>query len=99
MKTETETKHTPGPWHAGTMNETGQAIFPESGGFNICILSPVRDYNQEANANLIAAAPELLEACKTGARMLLRNTLQDSEDTEIYKQMKKAVSIAEGRAS
>jgi len=49
-------KHTPGPWrldaHNNVMHKDGLVAFPcISGGFP-----------QEANARLIAAAPELLEA-------------------------------------
>lgn len=59
MKTKTE--HTPGPWHAGKSAgyEThGQMLInPEADGRTIAVV-----YNGAANARLIAAAPELLEA-------------------------------------
>jgi len=67
-----KTKHTPGPWHKGTGNgegsvysETGRARL-ETGGttlYPICAIN--HGWNEEedtANAQLIAAAPELLEA-------------------------------------
>jgi hypothetical protein len=60
-----ETKHTPGPWHVafGGKDTDDYAIigskFSERA---ICNMEP-RDYVQ-ANARLIAAAPELLEALK-----------------------------------
>ena len=68
------TKHTPGPWilHMGfdetyTISDTGGCeighIYCESMG----------DGEHEANARLIAAAPELLEAAKAVAKWLGRD--------------------------
>jgi len=62
----TETQHTPGPWmHKATASLGPQyAVYPEDSttGAVICI---VYDHgNTEANARLIAAAPELLEALR-----------------------------------
>lgn len=69
-----ETKHTPGPWNANWTRISGQAI-----GFHIAdskhgSLRPICEaYDNtgamsadeiEANARLIAAAPELLEALR-----------------------------------
>lgn len=54
----TNTKHTPGPWI-----QCGYDITTPEGLFPIAKLNPVLDINViEANARLIAAAPELLEA-------------------------------------
>lgn len=64
---EGSTKHTPGPWDyrfnghffdVGILNE-GRSLFPIFP--SVCIGVPAR---QEANARLIAAAPELLDALK-----------------------------------
>lgn len=69
MKTM-ETKHTPGSWRVENLSvttldgkhqmnygiRTGKGI----NGFRVALLGQ----NQEANAHLIAAAPELLQACK-----------------------------------
>lgn len=66
-----DTKHTPGPW-ATDEAEHDQTHLPvkiKAGERTICTVwiddAPVRDFNaeQHANAKLIAAAPELLEAC------------------------------------
>ncbi len=58
------TKHTPGPWHFGpTAGHHDFAIYPEATGKDLALS---RGTN-EANARLIAAAPELLEALKTMA--------------------------------
>lgn len=57
----TNTKHTPGPWYY-----TGEYINTATGD-NICRIMgriTLRDGVSDANAALIAAAPELLEALK-----------------------------------
>lgn len=59
-----ETKHTPGPWHwsKDTMeNRCDITLEPETSVYPVlyCCVKP-----REPNANLIAAAPELLEALK-----------------------------------
>lgn len=75
-----ETKPTPGPWNAGTVegNET-RYVQPYFSGSGRCIGVVYGDIDHKwtdehrANAQLIAAAPELLEAlgglvnCHTGA--------------------------------
>ena len=57
-KEQPMSKHTPGPWyldlHNNVMKGSGLVAFPGS----------VAGFNQKANGLLIAAAPELLEACK-----------------------------------
>lgn len=61
-----KSKHTPGPWYA-SINE-GQAYRisqqPTGGTFWIAeTFAGVMGNEEEANANLIAAAPDLLDAC------------------------------------
>ena len=60
-----DAKHTPGPWHS----EKGSATYLISTESNLVIgevygkaILPAREH--KANALLIAAAPDLLEACK-----------------------------------
>lgn len=68
----TNTKHTPGQWHIGSGNGEG-SIFADNGRTRLEIggttLYPIcqvnrkwEDEEDEANARLIAAAPELLQA-------------------------------------
>lgn len=71
----TKTTHTPGPWRIGVPDENGWGIYKNSGGYAIAVVPIVYDYPQIANARLIAAAPELLEACK-----LLVAYAEDVED-------------------
>ena len=61
-------KHTPGPWsahHEPTLNRSiVRAGF--AGETNICVTygAGLKSYEKQANVNLIAAAPDLLEALK-----------------------------------
>ena len=50
--------HTPGPWRR-YKDKTGRVSKIESRGRRVCTFQP-SDLNAEANASLIAAAPELL---------------------------------------
>lgn len=56
--------HTPGPWlvHSDALNQQERWVENEQG-WNIAVLSPYLDASP-ANARLIAAAPELLEAAR-----------------------------------
>lgn len=55
-----EVKHTPGPWHVGPHYKSDV----ESRQGRICECGPFGSEQAEANARLIAAAPELLDALK-----------------------------------
>lgn len=75
-----ESKHTPGPWTAhfwnnldnGTLEPTGKRtiriehqVFPD---IKIGRALATLDFDNEANARLIAAAPELLDALQDAMR-------------------------------
>jgi len=53
-------KHTPGPWTIGSTEGGWTCVKPVDHNLAICNLVE----NNEANAVLIAVAPDLLEACK-----------------------------------
>ena len=63
--------HTPGPWLV-TRGAQSDAYSVESGSQTICLVKFIRGQSlsergvrqEEANAHLIAAAPDLLTACK-----------------------------------
>lgn len=67
---KTESKHTPGPWRVTHQTLTDQSwdIISEAVSGGICVATcgccESEDSHIAANAKLIAAAPELLEACK-----------------------------------
>lgn len=56
--------HTPGPWR-----ENGQTVFDKAGN-EICTCGHYVEDGHAANAHLIAAAPDMLEALKRCVRML-----------------------------
>lgn len=83
-------KHTPGPW---TLDDRGyKYIVSKSGnGYitrDICRLdgSTMAALAQEANARLIAAAPELLEALEELLRYHENDIRIDYEGTRFYKE-------------
>lgn len=83
-------KHTEGPWHV--WNEQ----FPRIGPTHNCTVAgvfacPVGD--QQANAKLLAAAPEMLEALKS-AMQCLDDFVGDGPT---YRMVKEAIAKAEGR--
>jgi hypothetical protein len=96
---QTQAQHTPGPWTAYCQNNT--AAIRDKDGVLLASAS-VRDIETpecQANARLIAAAPELLEVCK---HVLLEcpgiwNTCQSTWET-FGAMLDAAISKAEGRA-
>ena len=59
--------YTPGPWFT---TEDKEGVI-DSAGWNICAMNYAPDYTVlEANAKLIAAAPELAEIVKEAANMI-----------------------------
>jgi len=100
-------KHTPGPWNAAP-NDQGQTQAPICTVWDSNVLGyghvvayvPVihcrKNMPYEANAHLIAAAPELLEACK--AQLSDGPELDDWGDWAQQKRdmLEQAISKAEG---
>lgn len=62
-----KTKFTPGPWRIETENETGTPTISIRDGLNqqIATVNPYRLAWRDADARLIAAAPEMLEALES----------------------------------
>ena len=85
-----KTKHTPGPWKINqtTLYRGEEMISDESGQFIAGISN--RD-ESEANAKLIAAAPEMLDALKAvydliDSGVLVRDTSKDDDFAYFTKQ-------------
>jgi len=70
-----ETKFSTGTWHS----HDGQ-IYPEQTGQTICLIPYYDNGNEEqqANAKLIAVAPQLLDACIDTLRILNLNPTNDN---------------------
>jgi hypothetical protein len=94
-----ELKHTPGPWHVDQQNvHVGQVCtchgdMPGTW-FEVWSANWGEGINQKANAHLIAAAPDLLEALKILA------TQAESHGAEgvYWDKARAAIAKAEGRA-
>lgn len=74
--------HTPGPWEVGPMNGKPSVIYADD--YDAPVIAQMAEWipdaakQQEANARLIAAAPELLQA--------LQNLVSDIDDGTVYGQ-------------
>lgn len=60
-----EAKHTPGPWYTASTGNHQALICSEPNGTNIAVV-----YDGEADAAVLAAAPDLLKQCKAALRYL-----------------------------
>jgi hypothetical protein len=98
--------HTPGPWHL-TMDDTDESSLAEHGegvryiraeGTPSAIMGSARYYpwtpDNFDDWRLIAAAPDLLAACKEFVRKCDQG---EALSTRSYAQMKAAIAKAEGR--
>lgn len=87
-------KHTPGPWEA---DQVGQ-VWGKINNRDVRV-ADMGSFNMNANARLIAAAPELLEACRHAEAILGRiiegkewGAIEEYADT-----VRAAIAKAEGR--
>lgn len=99
-------EHTPGPWHVTEEIDRfhgGETIRPGDGR----TASPVavicdfnrydRDDERRANAQLIAAAPEVLEALKFSVSVHKSHGLYDLSERMAVQKAETAIAKAEGR--
>ncbi len=100
-------KHTPGPWVVDEANTNLVARLVDGVYEYVCAVEPssfsTREYNneqEEADARLIAAAPELLEALKMGYAdtmdYIQRNHLSGAENNRWLVLARAAITKAEG---
>lgn len=94
-----EQKHTPGPWrwvYDGSSDYSiGEADDPQAKP-----VAGVYDRNHKraaANCDLIAAAPDLLEACKDLVDRFERKATSKASLSCSYAEAKRAIAKAEGR--
>ena len=102
-------KHTPGPWFENVMpTSAGSAITINSADHRIAIIyvdgirkgiddELPRSIQNRANARLIAAAPELLEALKAYEAWADPTICRDAELRAIRIQIRAAIAKAEGK--
>ena len=85
-------KHTQGPWKYQEESDKHTHIVRAKNDYMICHLSQDTSGISEANARLIASAPELLEACKKCYSLLFNGIKQD-----LVKELKQVIAKAEGK--
>ncbi len=97
----TQAKYTPAPW---ALTHYGMASTPDwqihSGGNLICNLAETNTRNAQemsANARLIAAAPDLLEALKAAMANLRYHTGDKPDFDEVFAPELAAIAKAEGK--
>ena len=100
MDRDTKAGHTPGPWH--TRGAGTERAWVYAGNVAIASARHASGHDCEANARLIAAAPDLLEACiealpylETTAAELAEN--YDSDDSApLADRLRAAIAQAKG---
>jgi len=98
------TQHTPGPWavipQGAHTNDIATVYNTTKGWVSICAPAWVNFGDQKvamANANLIAAAPDLLAIAK-GSRHLAQEKLNSGYDTEYWQQILSEIDAAIAKA-
>ena len=88
-------KHTPGPWSADKW-ATGYTVSSDLEHYSVCHLEECN--NDEANAHLIAAAPELLAALVRLIDCATENPAAYDERFEVhFKNARAAIAKARGQ--
>lgn len=98
MPTLNETKHTPGPWElAYELDGDGDAVRVSRAGHNFDVAlvyghggDALSDHERNANARLVAAAPDLLSALRAVVEIADRKTVE-------FDAARAAIAKAEGR--
>lgn len=98
-------KHTPGPWKFTDTPETEHHLIDGNGTHKVpvAVIERQDDNNSKANAHLIAAAPELLEALEWGMKHVLAPAQKLPGTSKYYFNMYDkacaAIAKAKGEAS
>ena len=90
------TQHTPGPWnHAADSLRPGRYSIYHNGPIAHCGDTTAEPGDGLANARLIAAAPDLLNACRQAADWIDRHRVSGA--LGVYDLARAAIAKAEGR--
>jgi hypothetical protein len=91
-------KHTPGPWSLDELDSAGSiAIYQLNAPTRSALAElEIPDVESEANARLIAAAPELLDALENLLALVEGECPSLLEDDHHYTQVKAAIAKAKG---
>lgn len=101
MSEEKTEKHTPGPWHSGPLNK--YTIYDRFGSkigntFHGVIAVQVSDEACEANARLMAAAPDMLAALRRAVLALAFAAESSEAMKDDYKVVSDAIEKATGQS-
>lgn len=94
-----ENKHTNGPWSISFLGERYFITVDVANGKRAVAMLPVDAINPNANARLIAAAPEMLNALKLAESGILSIRAESDDDglADIHDAIKLAIARAEGK--
>lgn len=97
-----ETKHTPGPWEAHRGTEVNYLPPDSNMAYRVAYMdmsgNGVVGQRHAANARLIAAAPDLLEACEASLAALDFADQDRFDGGALTKQLREAIAKAQGQA-
>jgi hypothetical protein len=99
MTTQTKSTHTPGPWKTGVEDLGGETLcYKVYGNDNqrIATFGRWNGVGDEANANLVASAPELLKIAYA-YRNLLKSMSQSDGEVATFNHIESVLAKAEGR--
>lgn len=88
-------KHTPGPWKTDFVDWSDGRVYYVDGDEDFCVELQITDPNKEANANLIATAPDMLEALEDVQKYVTFRMHLDYEK-ETAEKVDKAIAQAKG---
>ena len=87
--------HTPGPWKVDKLGTMGDYEL-SSNNYPLAMLYHSQIHDTEANAHLIAAAPELLDACKYTLENLQHYQTHNQIFITAMEGIKQALALMEG---
>lgn len=103
---ETSSAHTAGTWRTQTTDDNRLVVYSVDAGVPLCLLprnDGIHAAEHSANARLIAAAPDLLEACENVCEMIERHQDLIPVDAKVandgYAMLKSATDKAYGKKS
>lgn len=88
-------KHTQGPWKITHTEQMGYRV-SDSTGWGVAVV--LKDVNDKANAHLIAAAPQMLEALETADALIHRLLMGADYAQKEVEEIRAAIRAAKGEA-
>ncbi|TFZ45654.1 hypothetical protein E5C33_09265 [Stenotrophomonas maltophilia] len=89
-------KHTPGPWTYSHGEHPNFFYIDSPSGDVVYVTASLQPDHVEANARLIAAAPELLQALQLVECVYRKNCVNEGEPSSVLDSMQAAIAKATG---